>query len=98
MIESTVALDPTFVRALQNICLRLERLASGSTAQHGRAPDQSLALLALPIKDNADQDDLSRITENLISRVEVCIVPVVFKTVGRTCGRAAVVLEACTNI
>lgn len=71
LVENTVALDPASVRALQMICLRLERLASGTTAQFGRAPDQNLMLLSLPIKDNADQEDLARIAENMISRIEV---------------------------
>ncbi|KAF9350055.1 cysteinyl-tRNA synthetase [Mortierella sp. AD094] len=71
IIQSTV-LDPASVRSLQLICLRLERLASGATAQQGRVPDQSLALLSIPIKDNADQEDLSRIAENYITRIENC--------------------------
>lgn len=66
-----MALDPSSVRALQMICLRLERLASGATAQHGRVSEQSLVLLSLPIKDNAEQDDLSRIAEHYITRIEV---------------------------
>ncbi|KAF9959416.1 cysteinyl-tRNA synthetase [Mortierella alpina] len=70
LVESTVALDPSSVRALQMICLRLERLASGATAQHGRVSEQSLVLLSLPIKDNAEQDDLSRIAEHYITRIE----------------------------
>ncbi|KAF9576051.1 cysteinyl-tRNA synthetase [Mortierella alpina] len=70
LVESTVALDPTSVRALQMICLRLERLASGATAQHGRVSEQSLVLLSLPIKENAEQDDLSRIAEHYITRIE----------------------------
>jgi hypothetical protein len=72
LVESTVALDPSSVRALQMICLRLERLASGATAKHGRASDQRLALLSLPIKDNAQQEDLSRVAENYITRIENC--------------------------
>ncbi|KAG0008047.1 hypothetical protein BGZ80_003927, partial [Entomortierella chlamydospora] len=71
-IVPSTALDPTSVRSLQLICLRLERLASGVTAQQGRALDQSLALLSIPIKDNADQEDLSRIAENYITRIENC--------------------------
>ncbi|KAG0258230.1 cysteinyl-tRNA synthetase [Mortierella polycephala] len=72
LVESTVALDSASVRALQLICLRLERLASGATAQHGRVPDQTLALLSLPVKDNADQDELSRVAEHYITRLENC--------------------------
>ncbi|KAF9968143.1 cysteinyl-tRNA synthetase [Mortierella alpina] len=70
LVESTLALDPSSVRTLQMICLRLERLASGATAQHGRVSEQSLVLLSLPIKDNAEQDDLSRIAEHYITRIE----------------------------
>ncbi|KAF8936980.1 cysteinyl-tRNA synthetase [Dissophora ornata] len=70
LIGSTVALDPVSVRALQMICLRLERLASGTTGQHGRASDQDLASLSLSIKDNTEQDDLARIAENYIVRIE----------------------------
>ena len=73
MVESAVVLDAASVRALQLICLRLERLASGTTAQHGRATEQSLAVLSLPIKDNADQHDLSRIAESYITRIEVSV-------------------------
>ena len=70
-MKNTV-LDAASVRALQLICLRLERLASGATARQGRIPDQSLMLLSLPIKDNASQDDLLRIAENYITRIENC--------------------------
>ena len=66
-----MALDPMTVRSLQTICLRLERLVSGAVAKHGRASEQSLALLSLAIKDNADHDDLVSITESCISRIEV---------------------------
>ncbi|KAF9428891.1 hypothetical protein BGZ94_000612 [Podila epigama] len=52
------------------ICLRLERVASGAVAESGRASDQALALLAIPVKDNADQDDLERIAEHYITRIE----------------------------
>ena len=52
------------------ICLRLERLASGTTGHHGRASDQNLASLSLSIKDNAEQDDLARIAESYIVRIE----------------------------
>ncbi|KAG0249530.1 cysteinyl-tRNA synthetase, partial [Mortierella polycephala] len=72
MLEKTMALDASSVRSLQTICLRLERLVSGAVAQHGRASEQSLALFALAIKDNADQDDLVRIAENCVSRIENC--------------------------
>ncbi|KAF9183787.1 cysteinyl-tRNA synthetase [Haplosporangium sp. Z 11] len=82
-VESTAALDSASVRALQLICLRLERLASGATAQHGRVPDQTLALLSLPIKDNADQDDLLRIAEHYITRLESGHFVDVFESLGR---------------
>lgn len=64
-------LDPTSVRALQTISLRLERLVSGAVAKHGRATEQSLTLFSLVIRDNADQADLIRIADNCISRIEV---------------------------
>ncbi|KAG0292758.1 cysteinyl-tRNA synthetase [Linnemannia gamsii] len=70
MVESTVILDAASVRALQLICLRLERLAAGTTAQHGRATEQSLTLLSLSIKDNADQNDLTLIAESYVTRIE----------------------------
>ncbi|KAF9288576.1 cysteinyl-tRNA synthetase [Mortierella alpina] len=72
MAEKTMALDPVSVRSLQTICLRLERLVSGAVAKHGLASDQSLSLLSLAIKDKADQDDLVKIAENCISRIENC--------------------------
>lgn len=71
-MKNSVDLELASVRSLQSICLRLERLASGTTAQHGRATDQSLTLLSLPVKTNADQDDLLRIAENYIVRIENC--------------------------
>jgi hypothetical protein len=74
MVESTVTLDAASVRALQLICLRLERLAAGTTAQHGRATEQSLTLLSLAIKDNADQNDLTLIAESYITRIEVIFI------------------------
>ena len=64
-------LDSASVRTLQTICLRLERLVSGAVAKHGRASDQSMVLLSLPIKDNADMEDLTRIADNCIARIEV---------------------------
>ncbi|KAF9132411.1 cysteinyl-tRNA synthetase [Mortierella sp. 14UC] len=72
MMESTAVLDAASVRALQMICLRLERLAAGTTAQHGRATEQSLILLSLPIKDNTDQNDLTVIAESYVTRIENC--------------------------
>ncbi|KAF9585578.1 cysteinyl-tRNA synthetase [Lunasporangiospora selenospora] len=71
-VENTLALDPASIRSLLAICLRLERLASGAVAQHGRASEQDLSLLMLPIKDNADQDELARVAENTITRIENC--------------------------
>jgi len=73
IMEST-ALDPASVRALQTICLRLERLASGGESSAlALVPIsvESLALLAVPVKDNADQDDLARIADHYICRIEV---------------------------
>ncbi|KAF9393077.1 cysteinyl-tRNA synthetase, partial [Podila verticillata] len=70
IVEST-ALDPASVRALQTICLRLERLASsGESTLVPLVP--LVPLLAIPIKDNADQDDLARIAEHYICRIENC--------------------------
>jgi len=66
-------LDLDSVRSLQQICLRLERLASGTTAQYGPATEQGLTLLSLPVKTNASQDDLLTIAENYIVRIENCI-------------------------
>ncbi|KAI1296945.1 cysteinyl-tRNA synthetase [Mortierella claussenii] len=71
-LTQTMSLDPTSVRMIQTICLRLERLVSGAVAKYGRAADQDLTLLSLSIRDNADQDDLERIAENCISRIENC--------------------------
>ncbi|KAI8603803.1 hypothetical protein EDD21DRAFT_12884 [Dissophora ornata] len=70
--EQFMVLDSSSVRTLQNICLRLERLVSGAVAKHGRATDQSLELLSLPIEDNADMDCLTRIADNCIARIENC--------------------------
>lgn len=86
MVESTVVLDTASVRALQMICLRLERLAAGTTAQHGRATEQSLALLSLPIKDNADQNDLNLIAESYVTRIEVTFRFVHLHRMGSICG------------
>ncbi|KAG0239902.1 cysteinyl-tRNA synthetase [Mortierella sp. GBA43] len=72
LVDSSFDLDLLSVRSLQSICLRLERLASGATAHCGRASEQNLALLSLPVKTNADQDDLLRIAENYIVRIENC--------------------------
>ncbi|KAF9356390.1 cysteinyl-tRNA synthetase [Mortierella sp. AD094] len=72
VLQQRMVLDSASVRTLQTICLRLERLVSGAVAKHGRATEQSLALLSLIIRDNADQDDLQRIAENCIARIENC--------------------------
>ncbi|KAG0315946.1 cysteinyl-tRNA synthetase [Dissophora globulifera] len=72
VVEQPMVLDAASVRMLQTICLRLERLVSGAVAKHGRVTEQSLGLLSLPIKENADQDDLVRIADNCIARIENC--------------------------
>lgn len=71
VVEQLVSLDSNYVRSLQTISLRLERLVSGAVAKHGRASEQTLELLSLPIKDGADQNDLARIADNCIARIEV---------------------------
>lgn len=76
IVETTMVLDVASIRLLQSICLRLERLVSGA----GRATEQMLVLLSLPIRDNADQDDLVRIADNCISRIEVRLLHVFVST------------------
>ncbi|KAG0347537.1 cysteinyl-tRNA synthetase [Podila humilis] len=70
--EQSLMLDPTSVRTLQTISLRLERLVSGALAKHGKVTESNLTLLSLVIRDNADQADLIRIAESCISRIENC--------------------------
>lgn len=60
------------MRSLQTISLRLEQVVSGAVAKRGRASEQTLELLSLPIKDGADQNDLARIADNCIARIENC--------------------------
>ncbi|KAF9433862.1 cysteinyl-tRNA synthetase, partial [Entomortierella beljakovae] len=72
VLQQRMVLDSASIRSLQTICLRLERLVSGAVAKHGRATEQSLSLLSLSIKDNADQEDLQRIADNCIARIENC--------------------------
>ncbi|KAF8967218.1 cysteinyl-tRNA synthetase [Entomortierella lignicola] len=72
VLQQRMILDSASVRTLQSLSLRLERLVSGAVAKHGRASEESLALLSLVIRDNADQEDLQRIAENCIARIENC--------------------------
>ncbi|KAF9996004.1 cysteinyl-tRNA synthetase, partial [Modicella reniformis] len=72
VVKQPMYLDANSVVTLQNICLRLERLVSGAVTKHGRASDEALKLLSLPINEGADQDVLACIADNCIARIENC--------------------------
>ncbi|CAG8525958.1 3888_t:CDS:10 [Paraglomus occultum] len=67
-------LDPVAVRSLGYLCLRLERVASGNVlaarnVRNSRA-DYLSGLLTFHVKDNADDEELIRICESLVTRIE----------------------------
>ncbi|RKP23220.1 hypothetical protein SYNPS1DRAFT_31069, partial [Syncephalis pseudoplumigaleata] len=65
-------LDPDTVRQLGFFCLRLERITSGTVISLKRKSriDYLNGLLTFHVKDNAEDEELLRITENLITRIE----------------------------
>ncbi|KAK9702285.1 cysteinyl-tRNA synthetase [Basidiobolus ranarum] len=66
-------IDPSLVRSLGYICLRLERIAADNMILSSRRTSRLYylnGLLASHIQDNADDQELLRIMEGLISRIE----------------------------
>ncbi|KAI9230134.1 MAG: hypothetical protein DHS80DRAFT_26692 [Piptocephalis tieghemiana] len=76
---SSGLLNPASIRYLGYVCLRLERLTSGEVAAAGTADamkrrtkyDHLHGLLTLSVKDGAGDEELMRILENLVARIEV---------------------------
>ncbi|CAG8445716.1 14591_t:CDS:10 [Ambispora leptoticha] len=82
---STQILDPASVRSLGYLCLRLERVASGyvnTRRTRNSRTDYLTGLLTFHVKDNADDEELLRITESLITRIENAISTLALKKVG----------------
>ncbi|CAG8441853.1 2514_t:CDS:2 [Ambispora gerdemannii] len=82
---STQILDPSSIRALGYLCLRLERVASGyvnTRRTRNSRTDYLTGLLTFHVKDNADDEELLRITESLITRIENAISTLALKKVG----------------
>ncbi|CAG8562928.1 1269_t:CDS:10 [Gigaspora margarita] len=75
-IATTQLVDPSCVRTLGYLCLRLERVVSGNvnhrTFRSSRI-DPMTRLLTLHVKDNADDEELMKIMESLITRIENAI-------------------------
>ncbi|KAK9767891.1 cysteinyl-tRNA synthetase [Basidiobolus ranarum] len=66
-------IDPALVRSLGYICIRLERVASGNTSLMNRRAsrtDYLSGLLTFHVKDNAEDHELIRILEGLVTRIE----------------------------
>ncbi|ORY02700.1 hypothetical protein K493DRAFT_207938 [Basidiobolus meristosporus CBS 931.73] len=66
-------IDPALIRSLGYICIRLERMASGSVIPSNRRASRSetsSSLLTLHVKDNAEDYELLRIMEGLVTRIE----------------------------
>ncbi|RUP25516.1 hypothetical protein BC936DRAFT_138831 [Jimgerdemannia flammicorona] len=69
-------LDPELIRRLGYICLRLERVSSGNVYPRGvggsRASraDPMNGLLTFHVKDNAEDEELLRIMDHLVTRIE----------------------------
>ncbi|KAG9284485.1 hypothetical protein G9A89_014089 [Geosiphon pyriformis] len=83
---STQILDPSSVRTLGYLCLRLERVASGNVktrSSRNSRTDYLTGLLTFHVKDNADDEELLRITESLITRIENAISTLYLNKVGR---------------
>ncbi|CAH1762121.1 15066_t:CDS:10, partial [Entrophospora sp. SA101] len=79
---------PSCVRQLGYLCLRLERITSGNinnqynSARNSRA-DYLTGLLTFHVKDNADDEELLRIMESLITRIENVISALYLKNVSK---------------
>ncbi|CAG8559327.1 8736_t:CDS:2, partial [Acaulospora morrowiae] len=70
------SLDPSHIRRLGYLCLRLERISSGNVGQRpsrNSRTDYLTGLLTFHVKDNAGDEELERIFESLITRIENAI-------------------------
>lgn len=66
-------MDPATVRMFGQLCLRLERLSSGNViVRNPRNSRLDLFLSGLSyVKDNATEEELLKIMESLVTRIEV---------------------------
>ncbi|CAJ0635451.1 9952_t:CDS:10 [Entrophospora sp. SA101] len=91
-------LDPTLVRSLGYLCLRLERVSSGTMNQRSSRnsrTDYLTGLLTFHVKDIADDEELLRIVESLITRIENSISTLYLKKVQ---GYAKIIEELYKQI
>ncbi|CAG8436673.1 9012_t:CDS:10 [Diversispora eburnea] len=86
---SSQILDPFDIRSLGYLCLRLERVSSGYVSQRSSRnsrTDYLTGLLTFHVKDNADDEELLRIFESLITRIENVVARLILKKVEKFAG------------
>ncbi|KAF9972519.1 cysteinyl-tRNA synthetase [Actinomortierella ambigua] len=64
------SLDAASVQRLQHLCLRLERLASGTAMTPEGLSEEMVQLLSVPLKDVTDQQKLTMVMASLVTRIE----------------------------
>ncbi|CAG8449863.1 13101_t:CDS:10 [Dentiscutata heterogama] len=85
-IATTQLVDPSCVRTLGYLCLRLERVVSGNVSHRTSRSskiDHMAGLLTFHVKDNADDEELMKIMESLITRIENAISTLYLNKVGK---------------
>ncbi|CAG8447012.1 15253_t:CDS:10, partial [Dentiscutata erythropus] len=85
-IATTQLVDPSCVRTLGYLCLRLERVVSGNVSHRtsrNSKTDHMAGLLTFHVKDNADDEELMKIMESLITRIENAISTLYLNKVGK---------------
>ncbi|KAL1918835.1 uncharacterized protein VTP21DRAFT_2857 [Calcarisporiella thermophila] len=75
--------DPELVRTLGYLCLRLERVTAGNPSKSSPRHDYMGRMMTAHIKEEAKEEDLLRILENLIGRVENITSTLYLAKVGR---------------
>ncbi|RIA93841.1 hypothetical protein C1645_690376 [Glomus cerebriforme] len=81
---TTQIVNPASIRALGYLCLRLERLSSGNAIVRNTRNSRLDYLSGLSyVKDNATEEELLRIMESLITRIENSISTLYLTHVGK---------------
>ncbi|KAL1916327.1 uncharacterized protein VTP21DRAFT_5944 [Calcarisporiella thermophila] len=80
---SSPMFDPNLIRSLGYLCLRLERVASGNPTPPNSRQDYMHGLLTFHVRDDAEDEQLLRIFENLVTRIENAASTLYLAKVGR---------------
>ncbi|GBB94024.1 hypothetical protein RclHR1_22770003 [Rhizophagus clarus] len=84
--KDSKSLDPAIVRLCGQLCLRLERLSSGGVINRSNTRNSRLDLFLSGlsyVKDNATEEELLRIMESFVTRIENSISTLYLKDVGK---------------